>query len=656
VTGVAKTELPTTMCTANPRLHGAALAAILATAALLRLGWPGIHTYGYDEARLSQLALETVRNGRVATVGIQSSAGLPNFPASVWIMALPYALSTDPLVASLFVGLLNVAAVAGVWWLAHSAWGPWPAAIAALGYAASPFGAFYSRAVWTQDLLGPLAVAWAMAAVHGIARGRLWALALQVFLCTLAPQVHFAGAALLVPTAWLLVRYRLWHRWGTLLAGVAPAALASMPWVWALSRSDVGMLGALSRAAQPEAVSGPLTGLVRLLEMTVGRGWEWFLLGEAWRWAAPGILALSLSQGLMALLLLAGTAALVRELSGRESVRGEEARLLAGLLPFWALASPLLFGGHLTPAYHQYQLVSLPALFLLAGYGARLLARRWWPPILTLALLLAAIPQATAFATGLNLVAAKLTPGGIGTPLAYPRAAARALREGGEVILHAHGDEGAYSGDVAGFSVLLWDHPHRVVDGRWALLTPADQASSEPAHLFFTFPDLAAAEVADVLGVGEDRRQYPRRAGEPPYVSLRASHADDDGWIAIDPVRLANGAELIGWRAERRGEALRVYTRWRIINGPASVRYHQFHHLRTAPEGEPDQVHDVPISSPAWRRGDTLIVWADFPAPAASAWVDVGMYTWPDLERSAVLDREGDPLAAIRLGPIEPAE
>lgn len=633
----------------------AVLSLVLSVAALGRVGWPGVHSFSYDEARVSQIALEMARLGRVPTVGIQSSVGVPNAPLSVWLYALPYALSPDPLFASLATGVANVAAVGGLWWLVRREWGRAASLAAGLLYAASPYAAFYSRAVWSQDLLGPLAVAWAAAAVHGVARRRGWALAACVLLAGLAPQVHYAGAALLIPTAFLVVRHRLWRRWGAILAGATPAALAAVPLVLALGRS--GAVGRLLDAMGPRGTESPLAGSLRFLEMALGRGWEWFLLGEGWSWKAPGPLILTAGQALIGVLLLIGAASLARDLTRRRAPMSSGG-VLAELVPLWAASAPLLFGGHLTPAYHQYQLASLPAAFALAGYAAR--AREGatghptWRGVATAAALAAIVPQVVSFTLGLNIVAGRLTPGGIGTPLVYPRAAVGALRDGGEIVVHAHGDEAQFVGDVAGFEVLLWGYPHRVVDGRWALLLPPASSGAVP-HLLFTFDDLPACEVAGALGLGQGRRDHPRRVGEPPYVSYTPSAPRGENWGTVSPARLANGAELRAWRAERRGEALRVYTLWAIVGEPGPGRYHQFHHLRTGAEGEPAAIVDVPVSSRAWRAGDTLIVWADLPAAEVPAWVEVGMYTWPDVARTPVLGRGGDPLAPIRLGPISPS-
>ncbi|NLD72955.1 MAG: glycosyltransferase family 39 protein, partial [Chloroflexi bacterium] len=357
------------------------LVAVLALAAALRIGWPGVHTWSYDEARVALLALETARGGDIAAVGIQSSAGLPNLPAAVWLYALPLAISPDPLVASLWTGAVNVLAIAGLWWLVRRSAGPWAGLTAAALWAGAPFGAFYSRAIWSQDLLGPLAVAWALLGMRAAQAERREdrigsvALAAHVFVAGLAPQVHFAGAALLLPTLWLLVRRRWWRRPRPLVAGAALAAAAALPYVVALWRADAlrGTLqAALSGAGGEAGAPRELVGLQRLLEMGVGRGWEWFLLGGEWQWAEGWTMALTVASVGAGILLLLGAVALALRL---RRGRGRTSEPLDALLPAWLLGAPLLFLGHLTPAYHQYQLAALPALFALGGYGAVLLPR-----------------------------------------------------------------------------------------------------------------------------------------------------------------------------------------------------------------------------------------------------------------------------------------
>src|SRR5690349_15621505 len=87
------------------------LALVLFVAALMRFGEPGIVEFKLDEAWLSRLSLEWLRGGTFPLIGMPSSVGLPNPPVSVYLISLPFALSSNPLVATLFVAALNVAGV-----------------------------------------------------------------------------------------------------------------------------------------------------------------------------------------------------------------------------------------------------------------------------------------------------------------------------------------------------------------------------------------------------------------------------------------------------------------------------------------------------------------------------------------------------------------
>src|SRR5690606_33742501 len=150
------------------RTEWLALLAILLLGAALRFGWPGVNSFAYDEARLSLISLSMARGGEFATLGMPSSARVPNLPAAAWIFALPYAVSPDPLVATGFASLLSWLAVPLVWALGRRAWGPGPGLLAALFLAASPYGVLYGRSIWAQNLLAPMAAAWGLLAYVAI--------------------------------------------------------------------------------------------------------------------------------------------------------------------------------------------------------------------------------------------------------------------------------------------------------------------------------------------------------------------------------------------------------------------------------------------------------------------------------------------------------
>ena len=635
-------------------LEAVALTGVLALAALLRLGWPGVNSFSFDEARLSLMALQMARQGEFARLGMQSSTGVPNFPAAVWIFALPYRFSADPLVATLFVALLGALAVLGLWWLVRRAWGAWAALTAAVLFAASPFAVLYSRSIWSQDLLPPLAVLWAVTGVAGVSQQKAWALAFHVFLAGFAFQVHYAGIALIPATLWLVVRYRLWRRWQAVLGGGVLAVLSAWPFVhtiWCCAPGVQADLGRLwQRSAQTDVVAFRQLG-----QMSVGADWEWLLLGNQWVWNRSLSLTMDVASLAMAFLIGLGLVGLTWQ-AWRDAQDGKQdwRSVLTALTLVWALSAPLVFLRSKTPVFPQYQLAVLPAFFVVAGSVTGLLkSRRGSLAVMALALAIAMV-QAVPVARGVSVVAQQLTPGGLGTPLARPRAAVQSLMDDRPVVVHAHGDVPEFFGDAAGFSVLLWDYPHRIVDGRSALLIP-----DESSHLLATFADLPAWVELGASNVGEEMHTFPRREGEPPYVALTVEEAEPGSFVPVEPLTLANGAQLKGWRVRLVDGHLRVTTYWKLLGPLSPASCHQFNHLYSAQrikEGEgPLAVHDVPLSSHAWQVGDTLVTWADFdrPAEAGPFWVDIGMYTWPDIQRSPVQDRPGDPLAPIRLGPFE---
>jgi hypothetical protein len=155
------------------RLEAAAIFALIVLAAILRLGYAGVNPFASDEARLSVLALEMGREGHLIRTGIPNSAGSRNLPASVYAFVPPYLLSTDPLIATQYVGVLNLMAVFGIWWITKCGFGAWSAWIAALFAASAPFAVFFSRNIWTQNLLIPMAVLWLIASHIAITTDKL---------------------------------------------------------------------------------------------------------------------------------------------------------------------------------------------------------------------------------------------------------------------------------------------------------------------------------------------------------------------------------------------------------------------------------------------------------------------------------------------------
>lgn len=626
------------------------LALIFVVAAVFRLGWAGVSSFGFDEARVSDMALQMARENQFAKLGMQSSAGVPNFPAAVWLYAVPYAISTNPQWAIWLTGLVNTLAVVGVWWLGRDAWGPWAGLSAALLFATSPYLIFYSRTVWSQNWLAPLAVLWAVTAVLAIHHDHPASLGLHAFLAGFIGQIHIAGFALILGSLWLGLRYRLWRRWLPIVGGGGLAFLAALPAIYTIGRYGDGakvVIGEL--LARSSSVSS--ASFRQLAQLALSLDWEKFWLNDNWAWPQPLSTVLPAASVVTGLVLGGGLLVVLWHVGGRKQAPIPNSSLsrwhsLPALLLVWALAAPLLFWRSKTETNIQYQLVSLPALFLLAGAFVSWRSEKRWCWGWTAVLVLVALVQGTAVAQTLNLVKREFVPGGMGTPLMVVQTAVSQLKDGRPIVVETFGNIPEFDGDAAAFKVLMWDYPRQIVDARSALIIPG-----RPAHLFFTYDYLPAWQVAQSISLAGVVREFPRREGELSYWSLTVDDAVFSGFIPADSVQLANGAALQGWQVKEieDGTKLRLITIWQLTQEPQSGHFQQFNHLYVAGEDAPHSITDVYTSSSAWQTGDTLITWADFDKPAADVThFDVGMYTWPDLQRSLVLGAP-DPQAPIRL-------
>ncbi len=604
-----------------------ALIAILALAAGLRFGWPGVSSFAFDEARLSLIALDMARGGQFATLGMPSSVGVPNLPASAWIYALPYALSPDPLFATQFTALLSLLSVFGLWLLVRINWGTWPALIAALFLAASPYSVLYGRSVWAQNLLSPLAVVWMWTAYLGAAKTNRIAIALNVFLAGFVFQVHFAGAALALGTLYIFVRFRWWRSLLPVLIGVGLVLLTLMPFVLQVACCAPQVIEQYSSTlgGSPQV---DLTSFSELIRLGMGINWGYLALGnvqtlEFW------------SIGALALILM-GLATVLKLSPGR---------ILTEIMLVLLLAAPFFFLRHTTPVFIHYQLTSLPALALLAGASTRLLQRRFWPPLMTGLMLLIAVGWSVQIAQSLGFAGQSATPNGLGTPLSITHAVANAVPADRPVVFFTHGDDPNIHGEAAVFEALWYGRDRRIINGEVLLILPP-----YPAFLLATLAPFQAWEEIESAGLAQAVQEFPRRFDEGPGFigTLYDGAAFPAGFTAIDPILFDHGAQLEGWKARMVGPRLRISTLWRVMDTLPSGTYQQFHHLRTAStlESEPFMVADVPISAHVWQPGDLVIVIGDFFVDQTQEyWVDVGHYTLPNISR--IPHSAGD---SVRLG------
>ncbi len=630
-TSVSKTEL-------------IALLAILALAAVLRFAYPGVNSFAGDEAHISLDALRMARGGEWVLAGQPSSVDIPFFPASVWLFALPYALSPDPLVATWFVSLISLLAVAGVWALARR-WSTWAGLIAALYLAASPYAVFYGRSIWQPNLLAPLSLAWAICASLGaIRRDRLGSLGvgLTVFLGLLVVQVHFAGIALVPATAYLFLRFRWWRRIVPALIGAALALAAMIPYVYYVTVVDPSVMSRFGQVIGGGSAAVDLQGVENLVRLALG--WDWAFLGlgdgDTLSRALPTAVVAGGLVGLGLVAVMRGMWAHRRAPlptpnlpvgAGLRPALADAPRILAEIVLLWLMISPLVFARHSTPVLIHYQLVAFPAIALLAGASSLLIRRAIWRrAVATLMIALAAVWSVQVIQTLDFTSTTHPANSALSSILRESRDAA--YQAEAPILFFTHGDDPAVDGEAAVFQALLWTRDHRILNGENLLILPP-----YPATLLATLAPFQAWEEIEASGLARDVQTYPRREGADPFIAAHYDGVSDpQGFTSIDPIRFADGATLIGWRVRYVGPRLRLSTLWRVDADAAPGTYQQFDHLRNSSSSDPVAISDVSLSRATWRVGDRVIVMADFfdIAPGTpDLSVDVGHYTLPDLTR-----------------------
>ncbi|HEY4721306.1 MAG TPA: hypothetical protein VII92_05640, partial [Anaerolineae bacterium] len=181
------------------RFEIVAVVLVLLLAAYLRLNHLEWTEFKTDEAHLSQLAYDMARHGQIPLTSIGSSVGAANLPLAAWLLAIPYAVSSDPIVATGFIALTNVAAVV----LCCLMFQQWlrtilpPSAVmrgalmATLLFAAAPWSVIYSRKIWANDFLPLFVVGWAWTGWLAFARRRSYALIGHAVLLAACIHLHY---------------------------------------------------------------------------------------------------------------------------------------------------------------------------------------------------------------------------------------------------------------------------------------------------------------------------------------------------------------------------------------------------------------------------------------------------------------------------------
>ncbi|XWX05341.1 hypothetical protein VZO05_07215 [Aggregatilineales bacterium SYSU G02658] len=624
---------------ARLRWEWVALAAVLFTAAALRLAYPTYVEYFHDDAMLVTLAQEMAREGRLPLTGILSSTGIPNPPASVYAMAVPFALSPDPALAVIYVMLLNVAGVGLLCALLRRVLPLSAALTGAALYAVSPWAIWYSRKIWAQDFHTPFLLLSLVLLLYGLTTRHRWLQALALPVGVFAVQIHFAAWALLPIYPLALIAYRRSLSWRALFSGLLLSAAVVTPYalgLWDTLQTDpTRITDALNRA--PHSADDLPLGLALAQILTLASGQ---IDVETANRAAPAPLVLLLFGAPWVALAAVGAVALMRQ---RHPLRWA--------LLWWGGGPALLLTIPLTPSYVHYYVASLPALAALTACGVVTVLERLPAAPLRRALLgaLLLLP-AGHWAHTLTVTSSHpFSYPDFTTPLAYLLTVRDALAESDSALVVSDGMAWDLKHDVAVWHTLLRERTtctrtlsdgYRLYpSGDTAVLIAPDGRASQNAAFY-----LAAAQGGFTLTA---RRTEPFTVLRLPPL-LRPSPAYDAG-----ETRFSEGAAFLGLDV---GEE-QVTLHWRITSPPTREADFQYTVQAYAADGSALGQRDGRfLHGVHWCAGDLLLIDVPLRLPAGTAELRVGLYQlgarageYVNLDWLDALGNAGGQLISVRL-------
>ncbi len=346
------------------------VAAVLAVGAYVRLAHPDLTWFTYDQARDAYVASGIAAGRSLPLMGVEVGGGPSHTwgPLYFYLLAVPFALSPDPSVAVLALGVLTVASL----WLTYRLGNAWFGA--PTGVFAAALSTAYPRIVMVEGGLTNVAPVPLFTLLFFLCVFRLSAECRSVMiipaLAALAAlvQFHLSTLALAVVLVLAIALFRPSVRPGHACAGLGLALALTAPYV--VAQAGHGFHDLRAFLAQ---MAGQTGGRAPQELLGVARGvfWEFpdlmisSVSGVAGTWSGTlGRLASTVETSLIALgVAFACGAALVR--SVRRHLRGPR-QVAYVLLALWLVVPFLVIAQKAELAANHFELL-YPAMFLAAA-------------------------------------------------------------------------------------------------------------------------------------------------------------------------------------------------------------------------------------------------------------------------------------------------
>ncbi|MBM4423106.1 MAG: hypothetical protein FJ030_06885 [Chloroflexi bacterium] len=607
------------------------MVAILLLAAYLRCADLGSGPMGNDDAVISLRAIGIARYGQRPLIGPVMSVGFWHSPLTFYLYAVPYSLSLDPRLASLFTTAMNLAAVALVYFIGRRFFSRPAGLIAALLMAVHPETIMFGRGIWNSNLGAPFVMLFVATALLGYYHDHRWARVAHLPALSLGLQCHPA-AVLLLPITAVAGLYAWVWRPGKRRELILETALGGAIALFTLLPWGIGIYGATQNGGpQSEVNALKNRGLAYTIQVLYeGLGY--------WR--------KHFSQGIVPGLMAAGSLWLIaRSLRRRDGLPGLIAVMGFFLIPILALALDAKFrDSYLTSSYPNAFLV-MGALIGGATNEQRLTgpdALWWnWRGLIHTPYFRWIAPPLVSFITGLHLIYAFTPPESyLGSRYSLKEQIAAinaahtlAAQSGREVLLLANdtGDEPPYI-----WELLNQGRPSRVIWHNRPLPLP------EKGAVMIGFANYDSRPL--VFAGGQMYGEYFRIVELPPADQFKPNLPP------LHPIRLSSGFAFLGLFTQPPGNLPVAGQPWTVylvsrVDTPGSDDFTLFAHLIDA-DGNKSAQLDVPALPAAHQRaGEHVLSQLDFQLgegfpTTGPLYLRVGMYN--SAGQAKVLDDGGN--------------
>lgn len=219
---------------------------VVLVAAYFRLASLNLAEFKNDEAGTSIIVKALVGHGRVPFLGPSLTTGGNAGPIYYYILAIPFLISADPIVASTFVAVLNIVGVVFTFKFAREFFNERIALISTALEAVSPFAILFSRKIWNPDLIFPFTVVLLHCLYTFVIKGRPRYLVPIFALYAIILQIHPITLFLAPVILLFLWKFRSRIRLRYLFFGVALFLVLFAPFIYGQATSGFGEGGSFA--------------------------------------------------------------------------------------------------------------------------------------------------------------------------------------------------------------------------------------------------------------------------------------------------------------------------------------------------------------------------------------------------------------------------